>query len=311
MLSCLLPLPDLLSRNMRNHTELNEFILLGIPQTEGLETVLFVVFSFIYLFTLLGNVLILTAIVSSPTLHTPMYFFLGLLSIFDMCFPSVTCPKMLCSLSGLSQAISYKGCAAQLFFYHFLGSAEGCLYSVMAYDRFVAICHPLRYKLIIRPGVCVGLVMTAGLVGCLLATVLTSFTFQLTYCGTNRVDYFFCDLPAVLPLACAYSSLAQRVGSTNVVFLALMLWLSVCISYTRIGVAILRIRSAEGRQKAFSTCGAHLTAILCAYGPNRVLPDQGLPLPFGELLSPVHCIWYRGHRGRHVTQQENQIGIWS
>nr|XP_014691604.2 olfactory receptor 148 [Equus asinus] len=264
---------------MRNHTELNEFILLGIPQTEGLETVLFVVFSFIYLSTLLGNSLIFTAIVSSSALHTPMYFFLGLLSIFDILFPSVTCPKMLFYLSGQSQAISYKGCAAQLFFYHFLGSTEGCLYSVMAYDRFVAICHPLRYMLVMRPGVCVGLVMAAWLVGCLQATILTSFTFQLTYCGPNQVDYFFCDIPAVLPLACADTSLAQKVGSSNVGFLALMLFFSICVSYTRIGIAILRIRSAKGRQKAFSTCSAHLTAILCAYGPVIIIYLQPTPNP--------------------------------
>ncbi|XP_027387783.1 olfactory receptor 148-like [Bos indicus x Bos taurus] len=256
---------------MRNHTELNEFILLGMPQTQGLETVLLGIFSFIYLFSLLGNLLILLAIVSSSTLHTPMYFFLGLLSILDMLFPSVTCPKMLFYLSGQSRAISYKGCAVQLFFYHFLGSTEGCLYSVMAYDRFVAICHPLRYMLIMRPGVCVGLVLAAWLVGCLHATILTSFTFQLPYCGPSQVDHFFCDIPAVLPLACADSSLAQRVGSTNVGFLALMLWLSVCVSYTHTGIAILRIRSAEGRQKAFFTCSAHLTAILCAFGPVIII----------------------------------------
>ncbi|XP_069326558.1 olfactory receptor 10N1-like [Eulemur rufifrons] len=264
---------------MRNHTLLNEFILLGIPQTEGLEAVLFVLFSFIYLFTLLGNSLILIAIVSSSTLHTPMYFFLGLLSIFDMLFPSVTCPKMLFYLSGQSRVISFKGCATQLFFYHILGSTEGCLYSVMAYDHFVAICQPLRYMLIMKPGVCLGLVIAAGLVGCLQATILTSFTFHLSYCGPNQVDYFFCDIPAVLPLACTDSALAQRVGSINVGLLALMLLFSVCVSYTRIGIAILRIRSAEGRQKAFSTCSAHLTAILCAYGPVIIIYLQPTPNP--------------------------------
>ncbi|XP_037363781.1 olfactory receptor 148-like [Talpa occidentalis] len=264
---------------MRNHTEVKEFILLGIPETQGAETLLFVIFLFIYFFTLLGNLLILTAIVSSSALHTPMYFFLGLLSIFDMLFPSVTCPKMLFYLSGQSHAISYHGCAAQLFFYHFLGSTEGCLYSVMAYDRFVAICHPLRYNLIMRPGVCVGLVLGAWCVGCLQSTILTSFTFQLTYCGPNRVDYFFCDIPAVLPLACDDNSQAQTVGSTNVGFLALMLWFTICVSYTRIGIAILRIRSVEGRKKAFSTCSAHLTAILCAFGPVIIIYLQSTPNP--------------------------------
>ncbi|XP_012371281.1 olfactory receptor 148-like [Octodon degus] len=264
---------------MRNHTLLDEFILLGIPQTEGLEPVLFVIFSFIYFFTLLGNLLIFTAIVSSSTLHTPMYFFLGLLSIFDMLFPSVTCPKMLLYLSGQSRAISYEGCAAQLFFYHFLGSTEGCIYSVMAYDRFVAICHPLRYMLIMKPEVCVSLVTVSFLVGCFLATTLTFFTFQLTYCGPSQVDHFFCDIPAILPLACNDSSLAKRVGSINVGLLALMLLFSVCVSYTHIGIAILRIRSAEGRQKAFSTCSAHLTAILCAYGPVIIIYLQRTPNP--------------------------------
>ncbi|XP_051052949.1 LOW QUALITY PROTEIN: olfactory receptor 148-like [Phodopus roborovskii] len=262
---------------MRNYTLLNEFILLGIPQTQGLETLFFVVFLFIYFFTLLGNLLIFTAIVSSSTLHTPMYFFLGLLFIFDMLFPSVTCPKILLYLSGESPSISYKGCAAQLFFYHLLGSTEGCLYSVMAYDRYVAICHPLRYMLIMKPGVCVSLVTIACSVGCLHAAILTSFTFQLVYCSSNHVHYFSCDIPEVLPLACTDSKLAQKVGSINVGFLALMLLFSVCVSYAHIGIAILRIRSAEGRQKAFSTCSAHLTAILCAYGPVIIIYLQCTP----------------------------------
>uniref|UniRef100_A0A673V286 G-protein coupled receptors family 1 profile domain-containing protein n=1 Tax=Suricata suricatta TaxID=37032 RepID=A0A673V286_SURSU len=292
---------NILVLNMRNYTELHEFILLGIPQTEGMETVLFVIFSFIYLFTLLGNLLILTAIVSSSTLHTPMYFFLGLLSIFDMLFPSVTCPKMLFYLSGQSHTISYKGCAAQLFFYNFLGATEGCLYSVMAYDRFV---------------VCVGLVMAAWLVGGLHATILTSFTFRLTYCGSSLVDYFFCDIPAVLPLACTDSSLAQRVGSTNVGFLALMLWFSVCVSYTRIGIAILRIRSAEGRQKAFSTCSAHLTAILCAYGPLITIYLQPTPNPLlgavvqilNNIVSPMLNSLIYSLRNREVKRSLKRVG---
>ncbi|XP_047373989.1 olfactory receptor 148-like, partial [Sciurus carolinensis] len=167
----------------------------------------------------------------------------------------------------------------KLFFFHLLGSTEGCLYSVMAYDRYVAICHPLRYMLIMKPGLCVGLVMVALLVGCLHATTLTSFTFHLTYCGPKEVDHFFCDIPAILPLACTDSSLAKRVGSINVGFLALVLLFSVCVSYAHIGIAILRIRSAEGRRKAFSTCSAHLTAILCAYGPVIIIYLQRTPNP--------------------------------
>ncbi|XP_044522356.1 olfactory receptor 148-like [Gracilinanus agilis] len=280
---------------MKNHTGLIEFTLLGIPHTEGLETMFFVIFFFIYLFTLVGNSLILMAILSSSNLHTPMYFFLGFLSIFDIFFPSVTSPKMLLYLSGQSQAISYRGCASQLFFYHFLGCTEGVLYSVMAYDRFVAICHPLRYMVIMNSRLCVILVMAACMVGCIDATILTAFTFSLPYCGPNEVDYYFCDIPAVIPLACADSSLAQRVGFTNVGLLALTLFFTILVSYTRIGIAILRIRSAEGRSKAFSTCSAHLTAILCAYGPVIIIYMQSTPNPLlgavvqilNNLVSPM------------------------
>ncbi|XP_003341299.1 olfactory receptor 148-like [Monodelphis domestica] len=280
---------------MKNHTGLIEFTLLGIPHTEGLETMFFVIFFFIYLFTLVGNSLILMAILSSSNLHTPMYFFLGFLSIFDIFFPSVTSPKMLLYLSGQSQAISYRGCASQLFFYHFLGCTEGVLYSVMAYDRFVAICHPLRYMVIMNSRLCVILVVAACMVGCIDATILTAFTFSLPYCGPNKVDHYFCDIPAIIPLACADSSLAQRVGFTNVGLLALTLFFTILVSYTRIGIAILRIRSAEGRSKAFSTCSAHLTAILCAYGPVIIIYMQSTPNPLlgavvqilNNLVSPM------------------------
>ncbi|XP_004605172.2 olfactory receptor 148-like [Sorex araneus] len=272
---------------MRNQTELREFILLGIPQTQGVETLLFAIFLFIYLFALVGNLLILIAILSSSALHTPMYFFLGLLAIFDIILPAVTCPKMLFYLSGQSRAISYKGCATQLFFYHLLGSSEACLYSVMSYDRFVAICYPLRYSLIMRPEVCVGLVMGAWSVGCVHASIVTSFTFRLTYCGPNQVDFFFCDIPAVLPLACDDSSLAQTVGSAAVGFLALLFWFTICLSYMRIGIAILKIRSAEGRKKAFSTCSAHLAAVLCYVGPVIIIYLQPAPNPLLDAIVQI------------------------
>ncbi|XP_049633913.1 olfactory receptor 148-like [Suncus etruscus] len=272
---------------MRNHTELSEFILLGIPQTQGLEILLFVIFLFVYFITLLGNLLILIAVVFSSALHTPMYFFLGILSMFDIFFPSVTCPKMLFYLSGQSKAISYQGCATQLFFYHFLGCAENCLLCVMSYDRFVAICYPLRYSLIMRPGICVGMVMGAWTLGCVHASILTSLTFQVTYCGPNQVDYFFCDIPAILPLACDDISLPQTVGSTNVGFLVLMFWFTVCVSYIRIGIAILRIRSAEGRKKAFSTCSAHLAAVFCALGPVIIIYLQSTPKPFLDAIVQI------------------------
>ncbi|CAO2635491.1 Putative olfactory receptor 10D4 [Lemmus lemmus] len=264
---------------MRNYTLLNEFILLGIPQTQGLETLLFVVFLFIYFFTLLGNSLIFSAIVSSSTLHIPMYFFLGLLSIFDMVFPSVTCSKMLLYLSGRGRGISFQGCVVQLFFYHCLGCTECFLYTVMAYDRFVAICFPLRYAVIMNHRVCCVLATGTWMSGCVHAIILTSLTFQLPYCGPSEVGYYFCDMPAVLLLACEDSSLAQRVGFTNVGLLSLVCFFLIIVSYTRIGISISKIRSTEGRQRAFSTCSAHLTAIICAYGPVIIIYLQPSPSP--------------------------------
>uniref|UniRef100_A0A8C3VJT2 G-protein coupled receptors family 1 profile domain-containing protein n=1 Tax=Catagonus wagneri TaxID=51154 RepID=A0A8C3VJT2_9CETA len=262
--------------NMRNHTMVTEFILLGIPETEGLETVLFSLFSSLYLCTLLGNVLILTAIISSSWLHTPMYFFLGNLSIFDLGFSSTTGPKMLSYLSGQSRGISFQGCAAQLF-YHFLGCTEGFLYTVMAYDRFIAICYPLRYTVIMNHSACSFLATGTWMGGCIHAFILTSLTFQLSYCGSNKVGYYFCDIPAILPLACGDTSLAQRVGFTNVGLLSLICFSLILVSYIRIGIAISKIHSAEGRKRAFSTCSAHIAAILCAYGPVIIIYLQPNP----------------------------------
>ncbi|XP_027691322.1 olfactory receptor 149-like [Vombatus ursinus] len=252
---------------MRNQSVVAEFILLGIPHTEGLEAELFILFLTFYLFTLLGNLLILTAIIYSSQLHTPMYFFLANLSVFDIFFPSVSSPKMLFYLMGNSHAISFQGCASQIFFYHCLGGTECFLYTVMAYDRFVAICHPLRYKVIMNHKVCAILTMGTWMGGCLHSTILTVLTFRLPYCGLNEVNYFFCDIPIVLPLACADTSLAQMVSFTNVGLMPLICFLFIFISYIRIVLSILKIHSSEGRRRAFSTCSAHLTSIFLFYGP--------------------------------------------
>ncbi|XP_005069317.3 olfactory receptor 958-like [Mesocricetus auratus] len=252
---------------MRNCTSVTEFFLMGIPHTAGLEKVLFVLFLAFYLLTLPGNLLILLAILTSSNLHTPMYFFLGNLSVLDIFFPSVSSPKMMLYLTGHSHTISYQGCASQLFFYHFLGCAECFLYTVMAYDRFAAICHPLRYTVIMSSWVCASMTMATWMGSCLHASVLTFLIFKLPYCGPNEVDNFFCDIPVVLPLACGDTYLAQAVSFINVGLVALVCFLLILTSYSRIVVSILKIRSSEGRRRAFSTCSAHLTSILLFYGP--------------------------------------------
>lgn len=256
---------------MKNHTWVTEFILLGIPNSVGLETMLFVLFFVFYLFTLLGNLLIFLTVLASPQLHTPMYFFLGNLSVFDIFFPSVSSPKMMLYLLGQSRTISYQGCASQLFFYHCLGCTECFLYTVMAYDRFAAICHPLRYTVIMSPRVCAALTVSTWLGGCLHGSVLTFLVFTLPYCGPNEVDNFFCDIPVVLPLACADTTLAQTVSFTQVDIVTLLCFFLILTSYVRIIFSILRINSAEGRRRAFSTCSAHLISILFFYGPVMLI----------------------------------------
>ncbi|XP_008839200.1 olfactory receptor 149-like [Nannospalax galili] len=264
---------------MKNLSVVTEFILLGIPHTEGLETMLLVLFLSFYIFTLMGNLLIILAIVSSTRLHTPMYFFLCKLSVCDIFFPSVSSPKMLFYLSGNSRVISYGGCVSQLFFYHFLGCTEGLLYTVMAYDRFVAICYPLRYSIIMSHRMCAILTVGTSFFGSIHATLLSTLTFQLPYCGTNEVDYYFCDIPVMLKLACADTSAVVMVGILSVVLLPLSCFLLILTSYSFIICSILKIHSAEGRHKAFSTCSAHLTAVLLAFMPVVLIYLQPTPNP--------------------------------
>ncbi|XP_005653771.1 olfactory receptor 149-like [Sus scrofa] len=265
---------------MRNASVVTMFILLGIPHTEDLETMLFVLFLSFYIFTFIGNLLILLAIVSSTRLHTPMYFFLCELSTCDIFFPSVSSPKMLFYLSGNSRAISYAGCVSQLFFYHFLGCTECFLYTVMAYDRFVAICYPLRYTIIMSHRACALLAIGTSFFGCIQAIFLTALTFQLPYCGPNEVDYYFCDIPVMLKLACAETSTLEMVGFVSVGLMPLSCFLLIITSYSRIVSSILQIRSTEGRHRAFSTCSAHLTAILLSFMPVVLIYLQPTPNPW-------------------------------
>ena len=265
---------------MRNASVVTMFILLGIPHTEDLETMLFVLFLSFYIFTLIGNLLILLAIVSSTRLHTPMYFFLCELSTCDIFFPSVSSPKMLFYLSGNSRAISYAGCVSQLFFYHFLGCTECFLYTVMAYDRFVAICYPLRYTIIMSHRACALLAIGTSFCGCIQAIFLTALTFQLPYCGPNEVDYYFCDIPVMLKLACAETSTLEMVAFISVGLMALSCFLLILTSYSCIVCSILQIQSTEGRHRAFSTCSAHLTAILLSFMPVVLIYLQPTPNPW-------------------------------
>ncbi|KYO48232.1 olfactory receptor 10D3 [Alligator mississippiensis] len=263
----------------------SEFILLGIPNTRGQETILFIVFLSFYLCTLLGNLLILAAILSDSCLHTPMYFFLLNLSIVDLGFSSISTPKLLANLWAKSRTISLGGCMSQVFFYHFLGSTECLLYTVMAYDRYVAICHPLRYLLIMNWRVCAVLAAGTWFTSSFHATILTSLTFTLPYCRSNVVDYFLCDIFPVVKLACADTYIIETVSFTNIGVVPMTCFVLILLSYIRIASSVVRMKNAESRRKAASTCASHLTVVCFFFGPCALLYTQ--PSLSDVLATPI------------------------
>ncbi|XP_067399758.1 olfactory receptor 10D3-like [Emydura macquarii macquarii] len=259
---------------MGNRTVVFEFILLGIPNTKGQETILFVIFLAFYLCTILGNLLILSAILDDSRLHTPLYFFLCNLSVVDLGFASISTPKLLVDLWAKGRTISLGGCMSQVFFFHFLGSTECLLYTVMAFDRYVAICHPLHYLIIMNWRVCAILAAGTWVSSSFHATILTSLTFTLPYCGPNVVDYYFCDIFPVAKLACADTYVIETVTFTNTGVVPMTCFLLILMSYVRIAASVVRMHSAERRRKAFSTCASHLTVVCFFFGPCALFYTQ-------------------------------------
>nr|XP_033780587.1 olfactory receptor 10G7-like [Geotrypetes seraphini] len=249
-----------------NYTLVKEFILLGLPHANNLTIPLFIIFLLIYVCTLLGNLLILVTIRMNSRLHTPMYFFLFNLSFLDIWLSCVTVPKTLMNFLEI-KVISFKGCVTQLYFFHFLASTECFLYTVMAYDRYAAICHPLHYTKIMSKRVCLQMAAGTWLTGSIHSTIHTVLTFRLPYCKSNLIEYFFCDIPPVLKLACSNTSVNEAVILVNIGIVASSCFLLILVSYGHIVLAILRISTAEGRRRTFSTCASHLTVVICFFGP--------------------------------------------
>uniref|UniRef100_A0A8C3HNK0 G-protein coupled receptors family 1 profile domain-containing protein n=1 Tax=Chrysemys picta bellii TaxID=8478 RepID=A0A8C3HNK0_CHRPI len=246
-------------------SSLTYFILVGLSYPPELRVPLFLFFLLIYLLTLCGNLLILLAVARERRLHKPMYWFLCHLSFLDMTVSSVVVPKVVAGFLSGGGAISFHGCMAQLFFFHFLGCTECFLYTVMAYDRFLAICKPLRYSVIMNRRACLCLAAGTWLGGSLHSLIETALTFRLPYGRDTQVGYIFCDIPAVLKLACGDTALNELVTFIDIGFLAVTCFLLILTSYVYIVWAILRIRSAEGRRRAFSTCVAHITVVMTYY----------------------------------------------
>ncbi|XP_074141304.1 olfactory receptor 4E2 [Sminthopsis crassicaudata] len=249
-----------------NQTRVTEFVFLGLTDDWMLEMLFLVSFSITYVLTLFGNLLIVVTIIFTPRLHTPMYFFLSNLSFIDICHSSVTVPKMLEGFLLERKTISFDACIAQLFFLHLFACAEIFLLTIMAYDRYVAICTPLHYSTVMNMKVCVQLVFALWLGGTIHSLVQTFLTTRLPYCGPNIIDSYFCDVPSVIKLACTDTYLTGALIVSNSGTISLVCFLALVTSYTVILVS-LRKQSAEGRQKALSTCTAHFIVVALFFGP--------------------------------------------
>ncbi|ELW48371.1 olfactory receptor 2W3 [Tupaia chinensis] len=249
-----------------NHSAHGAFILLGFSDRPHLERILFVVILVAYLLTLVGNTTIILVSRLDPHLHTPMYFFLTHLSFLDLSFTTSSIPQLLYNLAGHDKTISYAGCAVQLFLFLGLGGVECLLLAVMAYDRFVAVCKPLHYVVIMSPRLCLGLVSVAWGCGVANSLAMSPVTLLLPRCGHRKVDHFLCEMPALIRLACVDTVAVESTVFILAVGIVLSPLAFILVSYGYIARAVLQTRSVSGRQKAFNTCGSHLTVVSLFYG---------------------------------------------
>ncbi|XP_077019217.1 olfactory receptor 3A2-like [Tamandua tetradactyla] len=249
-----------------NRTTVTDFILVGLVEAEELQSVVFVVFLFAYMVTVGGNLSILAAILVEPKLHTPMYFFLGNLSVLDAGCITITVPSMLSRLLSHKRTISYNACISQLFFFHLLAGTDCFLLTAMAYDRFLAICRPLTYSTHMSQEVQSTLVAMCW--ACALANALTHTIAlnALKFCGPNEVNQFYCDLPQLFQLSCSSTKLNELLLFGMGFIMTGTPVVLIITSYIHVAAAVLQMRSVEGRKKAFSTCASHLTVVFLFYG---------------------------------------------
>ncbi|XP_055989629.1 olfactory receptor 5A2-like [Sorex fumeus] len=287
----------------RNHTAVTKFILLGFSDHPQMKIFLFVLFLGMYLLTVTWNLSLIVLIRLDSHLHTPMYFFLSNLSFLDICSVSTTTPKMLSNIITQQKTISFIGCATQYFVFCGMELTECLLLAAMAYDRYVAICNPLLYTALLSPTLCLKMVIGAYMGGFLSCFIETSSVFQHDFCGPNVINHFFCDLPPVLVLSCNDTFISQVVNFLVGVAVGVISVLVILISYGYIVAAVLRIKSADGRSKAFSTCASHLTAVTLFYGsglfmymrptssysPNR---DKVVSIFYGLVIPMVNPVVY-------------------
>ncbi|XP_049636731.1 olfactory receptor 1052-like [Suncus etruscus] len=249
-----------------NHTGVKEFLLVGLTENPDLQIPLFLIFFFIYFITLVGNWGMIILIRLNVQLHTPMYFFLSNLSFCDICYSTVFAPKMLINFLSKHRSSTFYGCVFQSFFFAVYVTTEGILLAMMAYDRYVAIANPLMYTVIMTQGVCIQMVLASYLGGLINSLTHTIGLLRLDFCGPNIVNHYFCDIPPLLKLSCSDAHNNEMLLLIFSGVIAMFTFIVIMVSYIRIIIAIQRIRSAEGRRKAFSTCVSHLTAVTLFYG---------------------------------------------
>nr|XP_004667809.1 olfactory receptor 5T1-like [Jaculus jaculus] len=278
---------------LKNLTQVTMFILMGFTEDFDLQVCLFLLFLAIYLFTLIGNLGLVLLVIGDSQLHNPMYYFLSVLSFLDACYSTVVTPKMLVNFLAKNKSISYQSCAAQMLLFVTFGSTESFLLAAMAYDRYVAIYNPLLYSVSMSPKVYVPLIIASYAGGILHATIHTVATFSLSFCGSNEIRHVFCDIPPLLAISCSDTHTNQLllfylVGSIEIVTILIVL-----VSYGFILLAILRMHSAEGRRKVFSTCGAHLTGVSIYHGTilfMYVRPSSSYALEHDMVVSIFYTI---------------------
>ncbi|XP_012576669.1 PREDICTED: olfactory receptor 1J2-like [Condylura cristata] len=261
-----IPSRDMSNTRWENQSSVSEFLLLGLPILPEQRGVFFALFLGMYLTTVLGNLLIILLIRLDSRLHTPMYFFLSHLAFTDVSFSSVTVPKLLVSMSTQDLLISYPGCVSQTYFFIFFTDLDSFLITSMAYDRYMAICHPLHYTTIMSEGLCASLVAASWVLSCANALSHTLLLAQLTFCADNTIPHFFCDLGALLKLSCSDTFLNMLAMFTVGVVATALPFVGIMVSYGYIGATILRVPSTKRIYKALSTCGSHLTVVCLYYG---------------------------------------------
>ncbi|XP_006040191.4 olfactory receptor 8H1-like [Bubalus kerabau] len=277
----------------RNITQVSDFILMGLTDSEEIRLVLFTLFLLIYLITVLGNVGMILIIHLDPQLHTPMYFFLSHLSFLDLSYSSVITPKTLDNLLTSSKYISYLNCFMQLYFFVFLGATECVLLSSMAYDRYAAICNPLHYPAVMSTRRCCSLIFGSYLIGFIDTSVSVPCMSRLHFCNSNEIYHFYCDGRAILPLSCTDTHDIEIIifisaGSTLLVSL-----ITISVSYLAILSTILKITSTSGKQKAASTCASHLLAVTTFYGTmifTYLKPSKSYSLGKDQVASVFYTI---------------------